>query len=373
MESINTEGVYIMPKNQMSDKLKSFANKPIGRVVIVAAIAALLLIIAVIPGMLPKNASESDRRLARSFMNLTKSENTTVTGSATVVSSSLNANFDINVGLKQTSKAIGHVDANIKFPGSALKIPLDFVGDTDKSDLYFKVSNTDDVLDNMNGDLEAYKLALSPIAVKVNGKWIHVGSKEKSIIDPCTSQLLNSFKSNKNMSDDLAALIANNKALQVSGVKTVGDASVYDMKFDANKLDETFKHFKNSSMFKGLDKCNAAYGEPDQNALKPQGSAAQPQQQPVKADTSVSITVDSSDKITNIEYKTSSNGSVGTVKLALSYEKEVIVKVPTENIVQINDIQDDLTRAVGILMAPQLQAGSNMLSPYTQATNPNGQ
>lgn len=360
-----------MPKNHMADKLKRFINKPTGRITVVVAIAAVLIIAAILPGMLPKNATESDHKLARSLLNLTKEPNTTVTGSASVVSSSINAKFDLNLGLKNAEQASGHISADIKFPGSTVKIPLDFVADSKKGDMYFKVSNTDGVMDTMEGGLEPYKLALSPIAVKINDKWIYVSNDKKNIIDPCTAQILDSFKSSKDMTGQLAAFIANNKALQITGVKSAGNASVYEMTFDSNKLDATFKDFKGTEMFKNLDKCSASYGEPEKTTT-PQAQSGT-QEQPVKTDTTIKITVDSNEKITNIEYKTTSNGSVGNVNLNLGYEKKVVIKTPTENIVKMDDIQSDLTRAVGLLMAPQLQAGNNMLSPYTQATNPSGQ
>lgn len=353
----------------MSDKLKGFLSKPIGRIAAVSVIAALLIVVAIVPGMLPKSASESDRKLARSIVNFTKADSATVTGSATVVSSSMNAKFDINVGLKQASKATGHINADIKFPGSTVKIPLDFVADSTKGEMYFKVSNTDELIASMKEGLEPFRFALSPIAVKVDNKWVLVKDDKKKVIDPCTTQIIDSFKSSKDMPSDLATFIANNKALQVKSIKTVGNANVYEMTFDANKLDDTFKDFKSSEMFKGLDKCNESYGEPDPNV--PKGETSTSQQQ-TKTESTITITVDSSDRITKVDYKTNSNGSVGTVNLNVEYDKKVAVTVPTKDIVKMEDIQGDLTRAIGILMAPQLQGNNNMLAPQTQAPSPSG-
>lgn len=208
------------------------------------------------------------------LINAINAKSLTYTGTATTAGTT---KTDITFGGGGSADG-GTLNAKLVFDTQAKKYSLAGDAVVNKSgDLYFKVKDIDDLVNNYRSAIPANSQKLfDQIIAKVNDKWIKISSDDLknynadiAKVQKCTAEAMQKIQDDKAVKSELTAVYKKHPFIAIDKSLGSKDGSLgYTLSASADTSKAFAKEYKNTSLYKTLVACDSSFTIKDDDLFK---------------------------------------------------------------------------------------------------------
>lgn len=366
-----------MLKHRNIENFKAFLNTGKGRLSLIAAIAVVMLLLAILPGMLTFGVTDRERNLAAAIVDLSRAENKTITGSAGLQLGGVQADIDLKASAKTIEQTRGELAIKATIGANTFNIPVEFVYNQAEKEQYYKLSNLDGLLEVALNPEAPVAAQIEDLAKKLDGNWLRLSadnvkgltdSAPAADIDECTPQLLSKIQTHPAAQAAIAEVLASDSLFAIDKVSNVSGGEQYHIKIQSEEADKAISTLKKTELFKAADKCEQNY---DPFKLQARSEAEQASPQPTNPNSAkpaveLKVTLNKKNQMTAFEYSSKAPTQVMTADIQIASDQNVAVATPKSDIVDYSSVSGQFESIFKVLSTPPAasQPGSNLVQPY---------
>lgn len=295
------------------------------------------------------------------LMNAISAKSVTYTGTATTSGpTKVVVKLDGGVG-----SGGGTVNAKFTFDARGETYTLDSNALIDaKNDLYFKVQNIDNLVNNYRQEIPVdSQQLLDQVIAKVDNRWMKVSSEdlksysaELAKTQECSADAVEKIKTDSNVKSELTELYKKHPFITIDKSLGAKDGSLGYVLITNNDNAKSFnKAFKNTSIYKSLVACDSSF------EVKDDTSSASSSDDTDKENTTAELWVDQwSHQITKVILKDDDNGQKSDLTIEPKFNRPVSVVTPKE-FTTLEQLQKDVMELL------QSAQGTSVTTPVTES------
>lgn len=263
-------------------------------------------------------------------------------------------------GIKDGSSAAANATIEGTLQGKKVKVPLQLYGNLSDKEGFIRVSDSEGVVDLVNGIAPDFKNDVETILQKINNKWLRLEASDKKVED-CATTLIAKVFNDQEAAKALEVVYKSSSFVVVDKVTKRDARQEYAISIDKDKVTGFIKNLKASKVFQDTKGCDATFDPLGTEAAAANTTSQQPsiaqQLSTPQSDSNATKIIVENGKVVEIVTASSTNAQMNSSRVTFN-TKPLSVNKPTADIIEYEEVKPHVV-SIGNIITEQAQAAQS--------------